>query len=126
MKGKWTEVVVYVIAILLSVAGLVFGAWDPLWRATGLDKDLIPGMTMAASVVVLLIGHYITVVLRESDLKRVVGESLDRFSKTLTSSLHGVEALIVVQTSDDAMDYLTSRLPSANKIWNTRPYSSPT
>jgi hypothetical protein len=119
-KSMWTDIIVYSISILLAVAGLVFGAWDPLWRATGLDRDLRPGMTMAASVVVLLAGHYLAVVLRESALAAKIEDSFDAFSRTMTSSLHGVEALVVFQTSDDAMNYLTSRLPKASKVWNTR------
>ncbi|HEY6457804.1 MAG TPA: hypothetical protein VIY90_21220 [Steroidobacteraceae bacterium] len=110
-----TDVVIYFLTTVLAIGGLV-GGLDSKYFGAFSDPTYVSFASFATSLLVLLLGDRIAAGTRESVLKRDL-------ARTMRETLAGVPEINTIfefPTSDDAMEYLCSRIPSSRVILNTK------
>lgn len=100
---------------MLAGFSFFFGSYDPFWETLGLKDDLRIPLTIGISVLILLIGHFITILQIERNINKNVSEL-----KTHLSQLPNLNSLLILPNGDEGIKYLTSRLSDARFVRNTR------
>lgn len=120
MKKYLVAAVLFGVPLLISLFGLVFGSFEPLWVWLNVPEANRNVLTVGLSIAFILIGHVLSTIPLSEGHAVEIERKIKGFEATLNSSLSGVSGLRVCQTSDSALAYIAARLPHAKKVWNTR------
>ncbi len=119
MMTSW-EIGAYLLGSAFAALSIVFGSYDPWWQIVGLADSYRGTFSYALSVFFLLVGHTISSLIREArSLNEMRLEAAD-IERRLRNSIPYINSLHLLDTSDDAFQYLETVLPLARTAKNTR------
>ncbi len=101
------EIIIYLSSILLSGIMLLVGLFSKLYPV---DATLNPLVSLVVSIFIIIIGERIANFQREE-------AKLEKFESKLPPNLTGIEQF---NNLDEALNYITSKIPKAEIIYNTR------
>ena len=101
------EIIIYLATLLISVIMMLVGLFTNLYPV---EEALNPLVSLVVSIFVVIIGERIANFYREEN-------KLRKFENKLPPNLTGIEQF---NNLDDALNYLSSKIPTAEIIYNTR------
>jgi hypothetical protein len=110
--------IIPLLAYLLAVVSFALGAYDPVWSFLGLPDDLRAEMTTGFSLLLILLGHFLGVLLRDQSLKATASR-IETDLKRVTYAV-GQSAVHALGSGDDGLRYLVGRYPVVANLRNTR------
>lgn len=112
---KKLEILSIVIGIFMSVFGLVFGSYDPLWDQFDVNADVRGGLTIGLSLFFLLLGFLFAIYLKSQSQEEILNQTLNDLKYQIPQL-----STFKVMDANSALSYLECQLPLIRSMINTR------